>query len=410
MCPPTRRSFLAASGAVSLSVLALCTRWLYDGRPSADGVPVARPRQRRHLSGESGPWPTLGYDARRSGFRPDTPAFGRDTRIVPTSTAGLVERTPPVVGDGVRLTCADGYVSTSEAELVWRARLVARNTDGRERWRLTGKTGVSTPTVVGQTCFVVLDQQTLAVDCVTGERRWRHDVGSDRPGSAPAVVGERVYVADDRLYALDAVTGDRLWQSDAELEYGVHGLAATKDVVCVTTGDGEHGRLYAFDSDGSRQWDTAQVGENYAPPVVGERHVFVARTESGHIHAVSLADGSIAWTVARGTRGGPVTVADDTVFLTDARESQVVALDTNTGERRWTRAFESSGRGRGLAPRVAGDTVYAVVGTTPSVFTRLDRRSGELQDSFALDFEPLTGPAVGDDAIYVGAASVDGER
>lgn len=383
-------------------------------------------------------WAWWRYDLANTGH---TPVSGpeRDVRARWTYDAGYGVPGTPVVADGTV------HVATMNPHMEPNLHGIRAET-GERRYETAGDDPFSelrgSPTVVGSTAYVVvLDTPPLlrGYDVDTGERVCEYDVGAlSRDGTpplfaadvcyctfdwsvvavgvdgggprwtyapgetygAPALVDDTLYVGgadrdDDgppidldeenyqaelqypSLHAVDAATGEREWACDLDV---VPRTVAVADDTAFCCGKEPYARHYVIED---------PVGLDGGLPTYGM------------VQAVSL-DGEPRWTAELEARvATDPGVADGTVVVgTDAGESGdagcLVALDAETGDRRWT--HETGGRW--ATPSVGDDVVYA------------GNREGFV-DAVALDdgshlwrFETGGGvdgpPSVADGRVYVG--------
>ncbi len=409
MCPPSssRRAFLAACGSGALVGLAGCT----SARAEVYQLDrKLRPRDHRSdadLSGNVGPWPTLGHDARRSSHRQSALSLDSNATVERIAPAGLYYEMPPALSNGTLFFGVDrrGYTHENDGQTF--SGFVAHDAQtGEEQWRVAEERGMATPTVVGETVFLTSAGRTRAINRRTGELHWTYKVGYGYPNVSPAVVGDQVYACDDHVYALDAITGEKRWQSERALN-GTFGTAATERVVCATSGSGGEGGLYAFDpADGSLRWKAAHVGECYAPPVIHGETVVAVETD-GTINAVSLTDGTERWTRNIGSQlYTPPAVGRGALFMISDAKDTLFAFDIETGEQRWV---EYLGPVIEHTPAVADDTLYVAAATNDGTFFAYDTATGDERWHRSAEVDPSTGPILGDDTIYFGVDS-DGSK
>ena len=209
------------------------------------------------------------------------------------------------------------------------------------------------------------DAATSASDPDDPELAWRYatcDILLDR--CSPLLAGGRVFVShrkDGGTRALDASTGEQLWTSEATGPSV--GQAYADGTLYAANGD-----LFAFDgADGSVEWRFTPVPEEgpgdvspnvHAPAVVADGTVFVtAVAEAIWQFALDAADGSRLWErrLADGRQRFVTAVGPETVFAVGT-ETELLALDRETGEVEWTREFEN----RVAAAAVAGDRLYVM--------------------------------------------------
>ena len=209
------------------------------------------------------------------------------------------------------------------------------------------------------------DAATSASDPDDPELAWRYatcDILLDR--CSPLLAGGRVFVShrkDGGTRALDASTGEQLWTSEATGPSV--GQAYADGTLYAANGD-----LFAFDgADGSVEWRSTPVPEEgpgdvspnvHAPAVVADGTVFVtAVAEAIWQFALDAADGSRLWErrLADGRQRFVTAVGPEAVFAVGT-ETELLALDRETGEVEWTREFEN----RVAAAAVAGDRLYVM--------------------------------------------------
>ncbi|HUQ64088.1 MAG TPA: PQQ-binding-like beta-propeller repeat protein [Acidimicrobiales bacterium] len=175
------------------------------------------------------------------------------------------------------------------------------------------------------------------------QERWRWEATPPAYVGMPAAdpTGVAFTSALSRLILLD-VAGRTLWTAGkAHLRDVAPRL--TPDLVTATT---EHG-LAAFDrADGTARW-VAELGERPNTPALGG-DTFVASTWEGSLFGVDKASGTVRWrSPIPGPALGPAAtdgriavvtwVADDNIV------AGVVAVDVDTGERRWAVALPPGG-------------------------------------------------------------------
>lgn len=187
------------------------------------------------------------------------------------------------------------------------------------------------------------------MDRRTGERRWSYAAGTGH--TAPTVVDEAVYVVRKRLLALDAVTGERRWRADEVPEY-VGTVAATPDTVYAEN----DGTLYALEpADGAVRWECSLEQGTYVTPVVEGEMVFVAGSD-GLLQAIRT-DGTKEWSrVIAGNQAAPA-VAHGTVYVVADSGGTLFALDAATGTERFRTDLGPAVDHR---PAVGGDAVYVL--------------------------------------------------
>ncbi|WP_207588550.1 PQQ-binding-like beta-propeller repeat protein [Halomontanus rarus] len=284
----------------------------------------------------------------------------------------------PAVTDGVVYAAgptADGSEDDVESEDIDH-RVYAIDTDGTELWTAdVGGQGSVSPTVVDGTVYVVTWDGTYALDAETGDQQWIH-YHEGHAWGAPALVDGTVYVGtSSEAYALEAATGDVQWR-------------------------------YSPDDEPSRTWVAPAVAD-------GTVYLVSGRGEDGLV-ALEAETGDVQWRTDASVPTQTPVVADGTLYAGllsgTSQGTRILAVDTETGEERWT--FETDDRGGAVS--VGGDTAY--VRTLEGVYA-LDVDGGEPRWDGEFEFDsdrPWQGevteevtsiPAIADGALFVGSPS-----
>ena len=400
---PIGRRAALATGVAAASSLAGCTtvrelrQAYYSTRTHHSDAALGEPPE---------PWPTLGHDARRTGFRETAPEIAAEPTIERVGDGGgdFRDTAPAVTPEAV-------YATTVSYDEDDRTRgFEATGRDGDSWWERQWEDGdvPAMPTVHGGTALLSRGRTTVAVDRRTAEPRWEYAAGSG--DGVPTAVGETVYLPGRRLLALDGVTGERRWVAD-DLPNPPGPVAATESTV-FAEGDGT---LYAVDAaDGSVRWQESVPEPSYDTPAVGDTVVAMMGSE-GLLQAIPRDDDAERW--QRQVPGGQIapSVAHDRVYAVSDTDDSLLAFDAHTGETDWTASL-----GPTVDHRVAvgGGTVYAM-GYDESIeedaLFCVDAASGEVRRTVPLRTaadEPLvtegTGVALADDGVLF-PAGVDGE-
>lgn len=358
------------------------------------------------LGDPPGPWPTQGGSARRTAARPIAPDIADEPTVERIGPGGGEFRDHPPAVDGeavyaTTLTRDDGVETRG---------FTATGRDGDARWEIDWESRElpATPTVHGETALLSRAGTTIAVDRRTAERHWEYATGTEE--SVPTAVSETVYLPGKRLLALDGVTGERRWRADGVPSHAAP-VSATEDTV-FTESDGA---LYAVEpADGSVRWETELAEGSHVAPVVGEEVVVVAGSD-GLVQAVARSDGTERWqeSVAGNQRAAAVT--DGAVYAISDTNDRLLAFDAWTGEERWTADL---GPTVDHQPAVGGETVY-VMGyderKEEDALFCVDAASGSVRRTLPLrtsEDEPLeirgSGVALADDDVLF-PAGVRGE-
>jgi outer membrane protein assembly factor BamB len=360
---------------------------------------------------ESGsPWPK---------FRGNAAQDGKSART-PPSTGGLFWSfqtgkgifSSPVVG-------ADGTVYVGSADRTF----YALDPDGTVRWQtLTGEI-IDSAALLDDSGRVYVgsgDGWLRAFDARTGELTWK--TAADAPGVNGSYInwfegnvalspsGELYAPNDDFfVYTLDrksgAITGrarmpDQIWSSPA-FDAGSHWYVGNNNVVQFLGSN-----LFAFDGGGGARWDNfIGMGSVAASPMVTPSGLVVVGGFDGYVRAFDAATGAQRWQFAARDHlyASPARLGDGTIVQAGT-DGTVYALDGDSGAVRWTFDIRDPIRS---SPSVDGaDRIYFGAGDGRLYVLEPDGRlrwSMQLVDAPRNDIN--SSPALGRDAVYVGAES-----
>jgi outer membrane protein assembly factor BamB len=373
-----------AGGGAALAVL------LWDRQATADvqgssetefvvtEAPEATTRPPEEVVEE--PWPTYGFDARRTRYSPEIRLRPPFRRIWTVRGGRLIEFPPavaygrlyfgtssgrflavdaksgeiawekelghclaasPTVADGVvyqglmnRLPCADpdrsspGYLIALDAKT------------GAELWRFKAGVIESSPLLVGGVLyFGSWDRKLYALDAARQEVLWTFETGDEVKGS-PAYANGVVFIGsyDGKVYALDARTGEKRWEAEAQGGLGGTGNFYAGPAVAygrVFIGNTD-GKVYAFGARSGRLlWAQSTGGYVYSSAALFQQTVYVGSYD-GSLYALDAATGDVRWSFPTDGRisGSPTVIAGVVYFST--LEQRTYGLDARTGKKLWT--------------------------------------------------------------------------
>ena len=221
------------------------------------------------------------------------------------------------------------------------------------------------PVVVGGRAFVAgHDGDVAAYDPFTGDRLWEADTGipiSGGPGAGSGLVV--VGSSGGDVVALASADGAVAWRARVTSEV-LSAPAVGERIVAVRTVDG---KLFGLDTaSGERSWvydrtvPILTLRGTSAPVIAGD--VVVAGFDSGHVAAISLADGQLRWESQVAAPSGSTElerlvdmdadpVVSDGVVFAVTFQGRVAAFDLGTGQPLWQRDM-SSHAGIGIGRRL----------------------------------------------------------
>lgn len=236
---------------------------------------------------------------------------------------------------------------------------------------------------------------------------WKADVGKSGPYALqPAAAGSNVYVSanNGNIMALDGATGRTLWKAKTDVDITT-GPGSDGSVTAVA---GEKGAVYAFDASGKQIWKKQVNGEVLSAPLVGNGLV-VVRTTDTRVLALDAQTGERRWIYQRSQTPLNLRAAMGMVFAGDGivmgfPGGKLGVLTPGNGVLRWESAVSYP---KGVSeierlndvtgqPMVSGRQVCAT--TFQGRIACLELANGQPQ--WGKDFSSPTGLAQDDNAIY----------
>jgi outer membrane protein assembly factor BamB len=266
------------------------------------------------------------------------------------------------------------------------------------------------PTIDNGLVFAASHQgEIIAVDLVTGHRRWNRNLKLPLSGGPSARFG-MVVVGSSKgdIVALDAATGRNLWSTRVNGEL-LAAAAISEKVVVIRAVDG---KLHGLDAaSGASLWSVEQQVPRLSlrgtgTPIIA-KDMAICGFDNGKVMAVGLATGDTVWDTALASPHGrtelerlvdidsSVSIDGDNVYAVGFQgRAAMLALDS--GQIWWAHDLSSN---RGLA--VADDTVY-VSGADGVVFAMRGRDGSEIWHNDKLKRRGLSAPVITSTAIAVG--------
>jgi outer membrane protein assembly factor BamB len=336
------------------------------------------------------PWPTYGYDARRTHLSPFShrPPYRR----VWMARTGHYLEFPPTIGYGLvyvsNLTGRFMALDPETGKRVWHKRVpycsAASPTLGL---------GLVFASFLPRPCNYGPRSRPGAVVAVTakkGKLVWQRAIASE---STPLVVGRLVYVGgwDHRVYALYARTGRIAWSFRTDGEINSSPAHANGTIYIGNNA----GSLYALDArTGRPRWRARSFSRFahgreyfYATPTVAYGRVYASNTD-GTVYAYGAATGHLLWAKHAGTYVYTAPAVWRRRLYVGTYDGRFYSLDAATGDVRWV--WNAPGSIHGAPTVMAGLVYFATCGTCGQRGSRYAKRGP--RDTFALD--ALTGKHV----------------
>jgi outer membrane protein assembly factor BamB len=247
------------------------------------------------------------------------------------------------------------------------------------------------------------DGVLLALDTFDGSVRWRYDT-KGAIHKQPVIAGNVIVFATDadHVVALDRETGMWRWQYDRETpeEFTIRGhagVAVSGDHVYTGFADGFVVALTL--TKGEVVWvrsvagDAKQFVDVDTTPVIDRGTLYVA-SAAGGLYALDPADGTEKWRVPIQSVGG-VTVEGDRLYVAAADEG-LHCLDRG-GHILWRQGMFRAGDPS--PPVIHGE--YLILTTSEKGLFVVDKRSGELHESWNPGAGVAADPTISGDKLYV---------
>ena len=254
---------------------------------------------------------------------------------------------------------------------------------------------------------VASTERVLCLDAKTGKEKWKHEYDCpyqisypSGPRCTPTVHGGKVYAlgAMGDLFCLDANTGKVVWSKNFPKDYGAkpplwgfsgHPLVYKNLLICLVGGEGSV--AVAFDKDtGKEAWKALTAKEpGYGPPTLieagGRTQVLIWHAES--INGLNPESGEKYWSVPLAPSYGMSIMAPrkagDLLFAGGNGTSAVLKLDKDKPGATlvWKGAMTDKGeKAKGLypinmTPFVEGGTIYGA--DQPGMFRAVELETGK---------------------------------
>ena len=250
----------------------------------------------------------------------------------------------------------EAFEPMTQIKKLWSRR--AASGEGGQRLKLR-------PVLAGGQVFAAgHDGDVAAYDPFTGEQLWEVETDIPITGGPGAGFGLVVVASSGGdVVALTSEQGTVAWRAQVTSEV-LSAPAVSERIVAVRTVDG---KLFGLDAaNGERSWvydrtvPVLTLRGTSAPVIVGD--VVLAGFDSGHLAALSLADGRLLWEsrvaaptgrteLERLTDMDADPVVSDGVVYAVTFQGRVAALDLRTGQPLWERDL-SSHAGIGIGQRL----------------------------------------------------------
>ena len=223
--------------------------------------------------------------------------------------------------------------------------------DGRVLWKhqLDVRSAIVTPVIEGNHLVLVTVTRAIVFDRLTGEQTYYLSFARTPPSSIAIRDGKIVGVYGRNVTAFEATSRRPWWDGLASISIGGG----------TVRGAWFRFYLYGMAPEVPPQemlWTTAVSSRRTLPAAIGQG-VAVVASPDGAVTALSLRDGTPAWTAKTGLLvAAPIMTADGVLFIA---ENRLLLLDAATGQQRVERKIDGL---RGATPMGAGTYVSTGAG------------------------------------------------
>jgi outer membrane protein assembly factor BamB len=228
--------------------------------------------------------------------------------------------------------------------------------DGKRRWTAeptrVSKSGAAaySPVIDEERIYSIFRHPTsekgevLAVSRTEGSPVWSVPARIARPGWVAVADGTVIWKSVSSLQAVEAETGEGRWELAPPADTGLFSTSPSIRDGLVYAATTEGTVLAVSLESGEVKWKTSveggvHRGQNGSSLAIDTEQVYVA-TEAGVLHALDMSGGSEQWQSNLGeTLPTQPAVAAATAYVGN-RVGEVYAVDTDTGEPRWSIAAD----------------------------------------------------------------------
>lgn len=355
---------------------------------AAETTRASSPEASAQASVDSGAWPLA---------RGNPQATGQATSSLPEKLELLWTFSRDRDGFEAAAVIADGTIFAGSTEGMLYAIDLA---SGAKKWEYKTESGFSASPAVsnGRVYAGDMEGRFYCLDAATGQRTWHFDTEGEINSSANFHGRHVLFGSQDaRLYCLDAETGRLVWKYEsADQIRSSPTIAGNQTFVA-----GCDGRLHIVDLNTGKQTASVDLkGPTGCTPAVLDRAVYVG-TEGRDFFAIDWTQAKVLWRYENPQRSAPIrssAAVTPELVIFGSRDKQVHALDTKTGQARWS--FTTRGQ-VDSSPVIVGSRVF--IGSSDGRLYALDLATGRAVWQFEAGGSLLASPAAAGGRLVIGS-------
>jgi outer membrane protein assembly factor BamB len=306
--------------------------------------------------------------------------------------------------------------------------------------------------VEAETCYLANQAHVYAINLANGTEKWRFPAEANNKitfYAAPALTEDGQLVVggyNHVFYSINPANGQQNWIFQGSRK-DYHYVAAPLSVGESVFAPSADTYLYALDLAGNLRWNFKTRDALWSKPISGGKQLLLPSMDH-HVYALSPESGNLLWTSEDlgGAIVGNTTLGEQGVLYIGTLDSEMIALDTQTGKVLWRSPAEGwiwSGpaldqdvlyygdlKGKMFAvnasdgtvrwqiqpdttensaitgtPLVVGDTLYFT--SKAGILYAVDKSNGNARWSKNLGGEIYPGPAIAGDLILITPVKAD---
>ncbi|AGF46942.1 quinoprotein [Candidatus Kinetoplastibacterium desouzaii TCC079E] len=177
------------------------------------------------------------------------------------------------------------------------------------------------------------------------KKLWSKKIGKKfNIGLIPCVVDEFIYTAscDGVLVKLELSTGEIVWKKNIDCS-SLSAIVASNSIVIVIT---DHGRILAFDNEGSHKWTSNVIGNVYNQPIIYE-NIILVKCGNSSINAFDVNTGEKIWSFndpfnfIASYVYSPMLIKDSYV-VTSFSNNKIVSINIYNGALEWEKTISKN--------------------------------------------------------------------
>ena len=271
---------------------------------------------------------------------------------------------------------------------------------GKEKWRFKTDDIVRSSPAVSQGVVYVgsYDYNLYAIDAVIGTEKWRFKTGN-YVYSSPVVSNGVIYFGswDNNLYAIDAVDGKEKWRF--KTGWYLESSPAVSNGVVYVGSDDQY--LYAIDAvTGKEKWRFKTGDPVLSSPAVSQGVVYVGSYDN-NLYAIDAVKGTEKWHFKTGDNVLSSPAVLNGIVYVGSQDNNTYAIDAVTGIEKWRFKAGNSYWGVLSSPAVSNGIIY--VGSGDNNTYAIDAVTGKEKWQFKTKDVVYSSPAVSNGVVYFGS-------